>query len=111
MAVAGRLVGGVVADVLQNLDEFRAQGGGNAGHERVVQAVVAGHQGLDNTQSFLQLAQGFHLYAGDAVVAGQGISGAGEGYGLALTVLCNGVVDSCLGQTVDSIVAAENSFK
>ena len=111
MAVAGSLVGSVIADVLQNLDEFCAQSGGNAGHEGIVQAVVAGHQALDNAQGFLQLTQGLDLDAGDAVVAGQGISGAGEGHGLALTVLCDGIVDSCLGEAVDSVVAAENSFK
>ena len=111
MAVAGSLVGSVIADVLQNLDEFCAQSGGNAGHEGIVQAVVAGHQALDNAQGFLQLTQGLDLDASDAVVAGQGICGAGEGHGLALTVLCDGIVDSCLGQAVDSVVAAENSFK
>ena len=111
MTVAGSLVGGVVADVLQDLNKLRAQGGSHAGHEGIVQAVVAGHQGLDHAQSLFQLAQGLDLHTGDAVVAGQGISSAGEGHGLALTVLCDGVVDGCFGQAVDSIVAAENSFK
>ena len=111
MAIAGSLIGSGVADVLQNLDELCAQGSGNAGHEGIMQPVVAGHEGLDNAQSLFQLTQILHLHAGHAVVAGQRICSVGEGYGLCFAVLRNGVVYGCFGQAVNSIIAAKNSFK
>ena len=106
MAVAGSGVGLRTVDVLQNLDELGTQSGGDAGHEGVMQTLLPGHQGLHHTQSLLQLAQGLNLHT-----AGKAVGGAGEGNGLALTVLCNGVVDCGLGQAVNRIVAAKNSFK
>ena len=48
---------------------------------------LAGHHGLDGRPiACLQLAEGGDLHAGDAVVAGQAVSGAGEGHGLAFAV-------------------------
>ena len=111
MAVAGQLVGRSAVDVLQNLDELGAQGGGHAGHKGVVQTVVPGHEGLHHTQSGLQFAQGAHLHAGDGVVAGQAVGGVGEGHGLRLAVLGNGIVNGGFSEAVYGIVAAENSFK
>ena len=111
MAVAGGLVGGIVADVLQHFNELGAQSGCDAGHKGIVQAVVAGHQALDNAQGFLQLTQGLDLDAGDAVVAGQAVSGAGERNRLALAVGGDGLINGGYSTGVVVVVAAKNSFK
>ena len=111
MAVAGSLVGNGAVQVLQNFDEFCAQSGGHAGHKGIMQPLLPGHQGLDNTQSGLQLAQVGDLHAGNRVVAGQRVSGFGEGHSLALAVLRNRIIDGGFGQAVNGIVTAKNSIK
>ena len=111
MAVAGSGVGLRTIDVLQNFDELGAQSGGDAGHKGIVEPVLPGHQGLYHTQGLLQLAQGLNLHTGHAVVAGKAVGGAGEGNGMVFAVLCNGALDCGLGQAVNRIVAAKNSFK
>ena len=111
MAIAGGLIRGGPVDVLQHLDELGAQGSGHAGHKGVVEPVVPGHQALHNSQSGLQLTQRRDLGAGDGVVAGQRVSSVGEGHGLALAVLGNGIVNGSFGEAVNGVVAAKYSFK
>ena len=111
VAQQGLLVGGRAVDVLQRLQELRAQGGGDAGLEGIVQPVVAGHLGLDGSHGGLHLAQGGDLFAGHCVVAGQAVSGVGEGHAFALAVLGDGAINGGYGTVVIVVVTAKNSVK
>ena len=90
----GLLIGGRAVDVLQRLQELRAQGGGDAGLEGIVQPVVGGD-----------------LFAGHCVVAGQAVSGVGEGHAFALAVLGDGAINGGYGTVVIVVVTAKNSVK
>ena len=97
--------------VFQRFQELGAQGGRNAAFKGVVEAVVAGHLGLDGVHGGLHLTQSGDLHAGDAVVTGQAVSGAGERYRLALAVGGDGLINGGYSTGVVVVVAAKNSFK
>ncbi len=104
-------VGGRPVEVLQRLQELRAQGGGNAGFERVVHPVDMGQLGLQGAQGGLHLTQVGNFFAGDGVIAGQGVGGVGEGHGLALAIGGDGLLNRSGGAGVIIVAAAENSVK
>jgi len=76
-----------------------------------METVVAGHLGLDGVHGGLHLTQSGDLHAGDAVVAGQAVSGAGERNRLALAVGGDGLINGGYSTGVVVVVAAKNSFK
>ena len=97
--------------VLQRFQKLGAQSGCNAAFKGVVEAVVAGHLGLDGVHGGLHLTQSGDLHAGDAVVTGQAVSGAGERYRLAFAVSSDGLINGGYSTGVVVVVAAKNSFK
>ena len=111
MAQLGLGIGSGPVDVLQGFQELGAQGGGDAGLKGVVQPVVPGHLGLDGGHGGFHFAQVGDLLAGHCVVAGQAVSGVGEGHALALAVLGDGVINGGDGTVVVVVVTAKNSVK
>ena len=111
MSAAGLFIRSLVIDIFQDFDELRTEGCSHAAHERVVQSLFPGHQGLDHAQGCFQLSQVPHLRASHCIVAGKAVGGMRESYGLILAVLCDCVVDGSLGQAIDCVVTAEYSVK
>ena len=108
----GLSVGLSTVQVLQNFQELCAQSGSDTAVENVLQTLVAGHHGLNIIfQSSLQLAQVVDLLAGDGVVAGQVVCGAGECNRLALAVLGDSGINGGYGTSIVVVVTAKNSIK
>lgn len=79
--------------------------------EGVVEPRLPGHHGFQGAESLLHLGQGGDLLAGDGVVAGQGVGGVGQGYGLLGTVLGGGSGHGLLRQAQNGVAAGKYSIK
>ena len=104
-------VGSGAVNVLQRFQKFGAQGGRNTGVKAVLQPVSVGAHGLDGRHGGLHFAEIGDLLAGNGVVAGEAVSGVGEGHGFALAVSGNCFVDGGDGTGIVVVAASEDSVK
>ena len=109
--VLGALIGGGGAGVLGRLDDLGRHGGGHAGIEDALGAVVPGHHRADGGQRGLQLAQGGDLLAQVGVDASQEIGGVGHRHGGVLAQLGDDLVQLFLRLEVHFIGATEYGLK
>ena len=99
-------IGVAALDILQALEDLRADGGGKTSVERLSEILLIGDKALENADAGGQIAELGDLHAGGGIDGGEEIRSVGERDGLVSAVLCNGVIDGALGQTGDGIRAA-----
>ena len=99
------LIGIAALNILEAFDNFRADGGGQSGVQRLAQVLLVGDEALQHTDAGGQIAQGLDLDAGCGIDRGEEVGRVREGHGLVCSVLGNGVVDRLFGQTGNRIGA------
>ena len=109
--VLGALIGGGGAGILAGLDDLGRHGGGHAGIEDGLGAVLAGHHLADLGQSRLQLAQGGDLDAQVGIDAGQEVSRVGHRHRRVFAQLGDDSVQLLFGLEVHFIGTTEYSLK
>jgi hypothetical protein len=93
------LVGFLLLDILEALEDLRADGGGEAGVERLAQVLLIRDEALEHADARGQIAQLLNLDARGRVDGREIIGRVGEGDFLLRAVSGNRVVDRALCQT------------
>ena len=91
------------AQILQALDDFRTDGCGQTGVERLTEILLIRDQALQNADTGGQVAQRLDLHARSGIDCREKVSGVRKCNGGIGAMLCDGVVHRALGQARNGV--------